>query len=148
MKRMKNMQLKVKKLTPTAKLPNYAHATDSGMDLYADESVVIQPGHHELVQTGIAIALPPNTEAQVRPKSGIALKTAVTVLNTPGTVDEGFRGEIGVILINLGDESYHVEKGKKIAQMVIVPVLRPEIVVVDDLDDSDRGVGGFGSTGL
>jgi len=142
------MKLKIERVHEHAKLPNYAHATDSGLDLYSVENVILQPGERRLVGTGLRIQLPPNTEAQVRPKSGLALKKGITLLNTPGTVDEGYRGEVGVILINLSDEAYEVEMGKKIAQMVIMPVLKVEVEEVESLEDSDRGEGGFGSTGI
>ncbi len=142
------MKLKIERVHEHAKLPNYAHATDSGLDLYSVENVILQPGERRLVGTGLRIQLPPNTEAQVRPKSGLALKKGITLLNTPGTVDEGYRGEVGVILINLSEEAYEVEVGKKIAQMVIMPVLKVEVEEVESLEDSDRGEGGFGSTGI
>nr|VFK19884.1 MAG: deoxyuridine 5'-triphosphate nucleotidohydrolase [Candidatus Kentron sp. LPFa] len=117
------------------------------MDLFSCIDTVIEPGKVALVGTGLSIELPPNTEAQVRPKSGLALKNNVTVLNTPGTIDEGYRGEVGVILINHGSAPFAIQKGMKIAQMVIKPVIRVEITEVDTLGDSRRGEGGFGSTG-
>ncbi|NQU39943.1 MAG: dUTP diphosphatase [Lentisphaerae bacterium] len=141
------MKLTVKKLTPDALLPVYAHPGDAGMDLHANEALTLQPGESGLVRTGIAIALPPGTEAQVRPRSGLALKHGISILNAPGTIDEGYRGEVGVILINHGSSLYAVEKGMRIAQMVIQPVLRVDIVAADELSDTQRGRGGFGSTG-
>ena len=144
---MSNATVKVKKLDPGASLPQYAHPGDAGMDLIANCDVVIAPGATELVKTGIAIALPPDTEAQVRPRSGLALKHQLTVLNTPGTIDEGYRGEVGVIMINHGSAPFHVEKGMKIAQMLIKPVLHADIQEVEELSDTQRGEGGFGSTG-
>nr|VFK14925.1 MAG: deoxyuridine 5'-triphosphate nucleotidohydrolase [Candidatus Kentron sp. LPFa]VFK24521.1 MAG: deoxyuridine 5'-triphosphate nucleotidohydrolase [Candidatus Kentron sp. LPFa] len=117
------------------------------MDLFSCIDTVIEPGKVALVGTGLSIELPPNTEAQVRPKSGLALKNNVTVLNTPGTVDEGYRGEVGVILINHGSAPFAIQKGMKIAQMVIKPVIRVEIAEMEILGDSRRGEGGFGSTG-
>nr|VFK66670.1 MAG: deoxyuridine 5'-triphosphate nucleotidohydrolase [Candidatus Kentron sp. UNK]VFK69935.1 MAG: deoxyuridine 5'-triphosphate nucleotidohydrolase [Candidatus Kentron sp. UNK] len=144
---MMRFLLKVKKLTEEAILPSYAHPGDAGMDLFSCHDTVIEPGKVALVGTGLSIELPPNTEAQVRPKSGLALKNNVTVLNTPGTIDEGYRGEVGVILINHGSAPFAIQKGMKIAQMVIKPVIRVEITEVDTLGDSRRGEGGFGSTG-
>lgn len=142
------MKLKVKLINPDAKLPSYAHQGDSGMDIYSVEDKIINSGETALIKTGLKIELPEGTEAQVRPKSGIALKSSVTVLNTPGTVDQGFTGEICVILINHGKNEYKVNKGEKIAQMVIQPVIRVEVEQVEELSDSSRGEGGFGSTGL
>jgi len=141
------MQLKVKKLNPAAILPSYARRGDAGLDLFAVRQLVIEPGRAALVPTGIAVELPSGTEAQVRPRSGLALKHAVTVLNTPGTVDEGYRGEVGVILINHGSSAFTVEPGMKIAQMVISPRIEVSVVEADDLSDTERGSGGFGSTG-
>ena len=141
------MKLKVLKLTETAQLPAYAHAGDSGMDLCAIAPTNIPPGETALIKTGLAIELPAGTEAQVRPRSGLALKHAITVLNTPGTVDAGYRGEIAVILINHGKQSFQVEAGMRIAQMVICPIIRADIELVTELSNSKRGEGGFGSTG-
>lgn len=142
------MKLKVYRLSPDAKIPQYSHLDDSGMDLIALQDIELFPGESHLVPTGIAIELPPQTEAQVRPRSGLALKHQITVLNTPGTIDEGYRGEIGVILINHGKNSFQVTAGMRIAQLVIAPVLRVEIEEVGDLSTTQRGSGGFGSTGL
>lgn len=142
------MKLLIKKLSEEATLPQYAHPEDAGMDLYSIEAQTIQPGETALVRTGIAIALPPNTEAQVRPRSGLAAKNSITVLNTPGTVDEGYRGEIKVIMINHGKKPFVIEPKMRIAQMVICPVLHPDVILVDELDATARGVGGFGSTGV
>ena len=143
-----NLTVRVKKLTEDALLPHYAHPGDAGMDLFANSEHVIEPGDSVMVKTGISIELPANTEAQVRPRSGLAYKKQITVLNTPGTIDEGYRGEVGVILINHGKEAFVVEKGSKIAQMVIKPVFQAEIVEVGELSDTSRGEGGFGSTGF
>lgn len=142
------MQLKIKKVHPKAIIPTYANPGDAGMDLYAVEDKVIHPGETALIQTGIKIELPPNYEAQIRPRSGLALKNSITVLNTPGTIDEGYRGEIGVILINHGKSPFTVEIGMRIAQMVISAVHRVEILEVDELTESERGEGGFGSSGM
>ena len=133
------MFIKIKKLKPSVTIPSYAHSYDSGLDLISIEELEILPGNSHLVPTGIAIELPPGTEAQIRPRSGLALKHQITVLNTPGTIDEGYRGEIGVILINHGQQTFKVTKGMKIAQMVIAPVIRVEIEEVDQLSDSSRG---------
>ena len=141
------MQLKVRKLNPMAVLPSYAREGDAGLDLFAIKSIVIDPGKSALVPTGIAIELPPGTEAQVRPRSGLALKHGLTVLNTPGTVDEGYRGEVGVILINHGAAAFTVDAGMKIAQMVVSPRILVTVVEVAELSDTARGAGGFGSTG-
>jgi dUTP pyrophosphatase len=141
------MELRVKKVSASASLPSYARAGDAGLDLRASVEVTIAPGESKLVPTGIAIELPPNTEAQVRPRSGLALKHAVTVLNTPGTIDEGYRGEVGVILINHGREPFQVTPGARIAQLVVQPRLTVDVVEVDALSDTERGAGGFGSSG-
>lgn len=130
-------------------LPAYATAQSSGLDLAAalDEDIVIGPGEHAVVPTGVAIALPDGFEAQVRPRSGLAAKHAVTVLNSPGTIDTDYRGEIRVVLANHGAASFTVSRGMRIAQLVIAPVSRIIWNEVDALADSPRGEGGFGSTG-
>ena len=142
------MTVKFRKIDPDAVLPAYAHPGDAGMDVRSVEELVIEPGGRKLVRTGLVMQLPPGHEAQVRPRSGLALKNGVTVLNTPGTIDEGYRGEVGVILANFGAEPFKVEKGAKIAQIVIAPCLRAEIVETDAVDETARGAGGFGSTGV
>ncbi|MEC4593007.1 MULTISPECIES: dUTP diphosphatase [Nitrospirillum] len=131
-------------------LPAYATAQAAGLDLMAAVSapVVIPPLGRALVPTGLAISLPVGFEAQVRPRSGLALKTGVTVLNAPGTVDADYRGEVGVILVNLGDQPFTVERGMRIAQMVIARHERAQWKEVDSLDETARGAGGFGSTGV
>ncbi|MFQ6017977.1 MAG: dUTP diphosphatase [Kiloniellaceae bacterium] len=131
-------------------LPDYATEKSAGVDLMAAvaEDVVLRPGERKLIPSGLAIALPPGTEAQVRPRSGLALKHGITVLNAPGTIDADYRGEVGVILINLGGEPFTVTRGARIAQMVIAPCTRARWLPVEDLDRSARGGGGFGSTGL
>ena len=141
------MQLRVKRLTPSATLPARAHPGDAGLDLCSAVDLDIPPGETRLVGTGLAIDLPPGTEAQVRPRSGLALKHRVTVLNTPGTIDEGYRGEVGVILINHGHAVFEVRRGVKVAQLVIQPTLEIEVVERATLSDTVRGDGGFGSTG-
>ena len=133
-------------------LPAYASANAAGMDLRADlaESVVLQPLERRLIPTGLFIELPEDCEAQVRPRSGLALKHGITVLNTPGTIDADYRGEVGVILINLSNEPFTVNPGERIAQMVIAKFQQEQICEVDDLDDlsvTERGAGGFGHSG-
>jgi dUTP pyrophosphatase len=130
-------------------LPQYQSAQAAGLDLLAAvmTDLIIAPGQRALVPTGIAIALPPGSEAQVRPRSGLAARHGVTVLNTPGTVDADYRGEIQVILINLGDAPYVVQRGARIAQLVIAPVLHATLSEGHELAGSQRGSGGFGSTG-
>ena len=132
-------------------LPAYQSALAAGLDLLAavpeDAPVVLAPGKYALVPTGLSIALPPGYEAQVRPRSGLAAKHGVTVLNAPGTVDADYRGEIGVPLINHSDVPFTVRRGERIAQMVIAPVVQAELVPVTTLSTTTRGDGGFGSTG-
>ena len=144
---MTAMTLKFKRIHPDAALPAYAHPGDAGMDVKSTADITIPAGGRSLVPTGLVMMLPPMYEAQVRPRSGLALKHGVTVLNTPGTIDSGYRGEVGVILFNSSDSDFHVAKGDKIAQIVIAPVTRADIVETDSVDDTDRGTGGFGSTG-
>lgn len=130
-------------------LPAYQTALAAGLDLAAavHEPVQIAPGERALVPTGLSMALPAGFEAQIRPRSGLAAKHGVTVLNTPGTIDADYRGELKVILINLGAETFEISHGDRIAQMIIAPVVQATIVEVDNLSDTDRGSGGFGSTG-
>lgn len=142
------MTLKFKRIHPDATLPSYAHPGDAGMDVRSVDDLVIAPGSRALVHTGLVMMLPAGYEAQVRPRSGLALKKGVTVLNTPGTIDEGYRGEVGVVLANFGEEDFTVAKGDKIAQIVVAPVTVAEILETGDVDETDRGEGGFGSTGV
>jgi dUTP pyrophosphatase len=142
------MKLKVLKLVNSAIIPKYEHPNDSGMDLVSIKEIEIPAGDSRLIHTGLSIELPPGTEAQIRPRSGLALKHQVTVLNTPGTVDEGYRGEIGVILINHGKFPFKVTQGMKIAQIVITPVIRVDVEEVYSLNHTSRGDTGFGSTGI
>ena len=142
------MTLRFRKVHPDAVLPSYAHPSDAGMDVRSVEDLTIAPGKRALVHTGLVMLLPPKYEAQVRPRSGLALKSGVTVLNTPGTIDSGYRGEVGVILANFGEADFQVKKGDKVAQIVIAPVTQPEIVETTEVDETDRGSGGFGSTGV
>ena len=129
-------------------LPAYASDGAAGMDVVAAESLTIRPGTRHAVATGFAMAIPPGYEVQVRPRSGLALKHGITCLNTPGTIDSDYRGEVKVILANLGDESFEVKRGDRIAQLVPAPVQRAAFAEVDTLDDTARGAGGFGSTGV
>ena len=142
------MKLSILRSDPSAQLPTYAHPGDAGMDVRSIEEITLPPGGRALVRTGLVFQLPPDAEAQVRPRSGLALKHGVTVLNAPGTIDAGYRGEVGVILVNHGQESFTVEKGMKIAQIVVAPVVQAEIVEIREVDETERGGGGFGSTGL
>ena len=127
--------------------PAYATAGAAGMDVVAAEDVTIPPAGRHAVATGFAMAIPEGFEVQVRPRSGLALKFGVTCLNTPGTIDSDYRGELKVILANLGQEPFVVRRGERIAQLVPAPVLRAELTEVGELDSTDRGTGGFGSTG-
>lgn len=142
------MKLLVEKISEKAVIPFKAHEGDAGMDLFSVDEVVLKPMERKLIHTGIRIQLPKNTEAQIRPRSGLALKNGITVLNTPGTIDEGYRGEIGIILINLGQQEFKVTQGMKVAQMVIKPTLTLDVEEVIELTSTDRGEGGFGSTGV
>ena len=130
-------------------LPTYATEQSAGMDLTAaiEEAVELAPGDRMLIRTGLAIALPEGYEAQVRPRSGLALKYGITVLNTPGTIDADYRGEIGVILINMGKEDFIIERGMRLAPLVIAKFETVQWDVVESLEESERGAGGFGSTG-
>ena len=141
------VQLRVKRLTPSATLPRRAHPGDAGLDLCAAVDLDIPPGATRLVGTGLSLELPPDTEAQVRPRSGLALKHSVTVLNAPGTIDEGYRGEVSVILINHGPAVFEVTRGMRVAQLVVQPTLAVEVTDSAVLSDTSRGQGGFGSTG-
>ena len=128
-------------------LPSYASDGAAGLDLVAAEDFRLAPGARHAVATGFAIAIPPGYEVQVRPRSGLALKHGITCLNTPGTIDCDYRGEVKVILANLGTEPFEAKRGERIAQLVPAPVLRAEFVEVENLDETSRGAGGFGSTG-
>jgi dUTP pyrophosphatase len=141
------MELKIQQLHESAIIPHYAHPGDAGLDLFAIEHQEILPGETQLIKTGIAIALPPGYEAQIRPRSGLALKHSITVLNSPGTIDSGYRGEIGIILINHGKKSFVVIPGMKIAQMVVTSFIQTKVIVTQELDSTFRANKGFGSTG-
>jgi dUTP pyrophosphatase len=142
------MRIGIKRLNPLAVVPRYAHGPmeDAGLDLCAVEDAVLTPGVPKAVATGLAIELPPGFEAQIRPRSGLALKHAITIPNSPGTIDPGYRGEVKVILLNAGREPYEIHSGDRIAQMVIA---RYEAIewVEGELSESERGAGGFGSSG-
>ena len=142
------LTLKIHRINDKARIPEYAHPGDAGLDLFSVIDTYLNPGESKLISTGIAIELPEGTEAQIRPRSGLALKHQITLLNSPGTIDEGYRGEIGVIMINHGKEAFHITEGMKIAQMVIQTVLRVNVEEADSLSTTERGSGGFGSTGL
>ena len=141
------IEIKIQRVRPHAIVPDYAHPGDAGVDLYAADKHTLQPGQRVLAPTGIAMAIPDGLEGQVRPKSGLALRHGLSIVNTPGTVDSGYRGEIGVILVNYGQEPVEIHRGQKIAQMVFAPIVRARLDVVDSLDQTVRGAGGFGSTG-
>ena len=141
--------LQVQRLTATAILPQYASSLAAGLDLSAaiDRPLRLEPGARARIPTGLAIALPPGHEGQVRPRSGLAARAGVTVLNAPGTIDEDYRGEVQVLLVNLGAEPYDIESGERIAQLVVAPCTRVATAEVDALTATERGAGGFGSTG-
>lgn len=147
---MIKVKVKINKTAEDLPLPRYMSGGSSGMDLYAavDEDTVIDPGGFRLVPTGIHLQLPAGYEGQVRPRSGLAAKYGVTVLNTPGTIDSDYRGEIKIILINLGREPFVIKRGDRIAQLVISRYERVELVPAECLEDSERGTGGFGHTGI
>ena len=138
-----------KRLNQKAKLPSYKTSGSSGMDLMAcvDEPITIKPNESMLIPTGIAIAIPEDTEIQIRPRSGLAAKSSISVLNTPGTIDSDYRGELKIILFNHGNKDFIINNGDRIAQMILVPILKMEFEEVDSLPDTIRGQGGFGSTG-
>ena len=147
------VKVKIKRTRPQGNsdlpAPRYMTEKSSGMDLYAavDEEIVLKPGQRRLISTGIAISVPEGYEAQVRPRSGLALRNGITLANAPGTIDADYRGEIGVILINHGETPFPVKRGDRIAQLVVVPVARAELEWAEDLDDTPRSGGGFGHTG-
>ncbi len=130
--------------------PQYMTEKSSGMDLFAavEENVILNPGQRKLIPTGIAVSIPEGYEAQVRPRSGLALRDGITLVNTPGTIDADYRGEVGVLLINHGEKPFQVKRGDRIAQMVIAPVVRAQLEWIEDLDETRRSEGGFGHTGV
>ena len=137
----------VEVLITASVLPTYAHPGDAGADLHAAEARILAPGERALIGTGVSIALPDGFAAFVVPRSGLAAKHGITVLNSPGTIDADYRGEIGVLLINHGPAAFTIKRGERIAQMVIAAVVRADLVTVTELSETDRGAGGFGSTG-
>jgi dUTP pyrophosphatase len=141
--------LRIQRISPHAHLPRYQSDHAAGMDLHAaiEAPITLQPGDIRLIPCGFVMAVPVRYEAQVRPRSGLAAKHGISIPNAPGTIDADYRGEVKVILINLGREPFTVEPGARIAQMIIAPVARCEVEEVDELDDTSRGAGGFGSTG-
>ena len=141
--------IQIKKLSNSVLIPKYETPGSSGMDITAhiNESIVINPGEKALVPTGFSLAIPKGHEVQIRPRSGLAAKKSITVLNTPGTIDADYRGEIKVILINLGKDKFIVENGERIAQIVVCPIAQVQLEEVKELSETDRGSGGFGSTG-
>ncbi len=141
-------KIKIKKIHPNAIIPKYANEGDAGMDLFSIEEYVIKPGEIILVSTGLKLEIPKGYELQIRPRSGLALKRGITLPNSPGTIDSGYRGELAVILINHGKEDFHIQPGDKIAQAVFNKIETAELEIVDNLSSSSRGEGGFGSTGL
>jgi dUTP pyrophosphatase len=149
MKSSKPVRLRILQLPHGKDLdqPAYQSIGAAGLDLVCAEDVVLEPGARALVPTGLSIELPHGFEAQVRPRSGLAVKNGVTVLNSPGTIDSDYRGEIKAILINLGQQTWRANRGERIAQLVIAPVVQAELEFVDALSETERGAGGFGSTG-
>ena len=143
-------EILIKRLSKEVPLPKYETDGSSGLDLAAfiDENIEIKPGGSKIIPTGLAVALPKNFEIQIRPRSGLAAKNKISVLNTPGTIDADYRGELKVILINLSDKIFVVERGLRIAQMVLCPVVKARLKEVDTLEETKRGSRGFGSTGV
>ena len=143
-------EILIKRLSKNIPLPKYKTDGSSGLDIAADirENIEIKPGKTEIIPTGLAVSIPKNFEIQIRPRSGLAAKNQISILNTPGTIDADYRGELKVILINLGNKSFLVEKGLRIAQIVLCPIIKANIKEVDTLDDTKRGSRGFGSTGV
>ena len=140
----------IKRLSKNIELPKYETNGSSGMDLSAniEKQIKIEPGKTSMIPTGISVSIPKNFEIQIRSRSGLAAKSQISVLNSPGTIDADYRGELKVILINLGNKTFVVERGTRIAQMVLCPIVKAKFKEVESLDDTDRGSGGFGSTGL
>ena len=140
----------IKKLHSDVNLPAYETSGSSGMDLqaYISEEIILKPGERKLIPTGLSIAIPENLEIQIRPRSGLAYKKGISVVNTPGTIDSDYRGEIKVLLINMGKEDFIIKKFERIAQMVVCPITKVVLSETNDLSDTIRGEGGFGSTGV
>jgi len=144
---MKRIDVKIQK-TNDSRVPVYKTEESAGADLFAAETGVVEAGKIKLVKTGVSFSIPEGYEAQIRPRSGLALKKGVTILNTPGTVDSDYRGEVGVILVNFGDNDFVFNTGDRIAQVVFSKVYRAEFILSDELDTTERGSGGFGHTGF
>jgi dUTP pyrophosphatase len=142
------MKVKVVRTDKELPLPRYQKQGDAGMDLYSATTDALSPGERKIIPTGLKIAMPEGYEAQVRPRSGLAIKHGISMVNAPGTIDSGYRGELGVILINHGQETFPISKGDRIAQIVFKQVERAEFEEVEELDSTDRGSGGYGHTGL
>ena len=142
------MKIKIKKVHEKAIVPKYARRGDAGMDVYSVEGLIVKSKERKLISTGISFEIPEGFEIQVRPKSGLALNHGLTIVNTPGTLDSGYRGELKVILLNTGENDYEIKPGEKIAQIVLARYEQAEIEEVSELSESERGAGGFGSTGL
>jgi len=140
-------EILIKRLSKNIALPKYETDGSSGMDLAANIEIEIEPGKSAVIPTGLAISIPKNFEVQIRPRSGLAAKYQISVLNTPGTIDADYRGELKVILINLSKKIFRIEKGLRIAQMVLCPVIKANLKEVETLEETKRGSGGFGSTG-
>jgi dUTP pyrophosphatase len=145
---VKKIAVKVKKLDPLARIPTYQSIEAAGFDLHSVEDKIVGVGQRVLVRTGLAVALTAGYELQIRPRSGLALKYGITVLNSPGTVDSDYRGELMALLINHSDEPFEIKVGERIAQAVINEIIQADFAVVEELCDTARGVGGFGSTGV
>ena len=143
-------ELLIKRLSKNITLPKYETIGSSGMDLTAnvDQEIVIEPGKSAIIPTGLAVSIPKNHEIQIRPRSGLAAKNQISILNTPGTIDADYRGELKIILINHGVKKFKIEKGLRIAQMVLCPIVKAVLKEVDNLEETGRGSGGLGSTGI
>lgn len=143
------LAVQVRRLSPAAILPRYMTELAAGVDLHADlaAGITLAPGERTLIPTGLALAIPPGFEGQVRPRSGLALKKGVSLVNSPGTIDADYRGEVGIIIINHGQEAVTIAPGERIAQLIIAPVVRVEFLEVDELETTRRNAGGFGHTG-
>ena len=142
------MILKIKKLQKDAQIPSYQSEEASGFDLHSIENIILKPGERKLIRTGIAFEIEYGYEIQIRPRSGLAFKYGITVLNTPGTIDSDYRGEIKVLLINHSNRSFEIKKGDRIAQAIVTPIIQAKIVEVKELSNTKRGNKGFGSTGM
>lgn len=141
------MKIKIKKINPEAKLPSYAHDGDAGMDIYSCEDVLIIAGKTKIISTGLSFEIPYGFEMQIRPKSGLSLNFGLTILNSPGTLDAGYRGELKILVFNTSDKDYEVKKGQKIAQGIVSKIELVDIEEASELSDTSRGKNGFGSTG-